>query len=429
MAVIFFIAAALMLSGCIVGDIDILYSLPQTQEKYQQLQQLIDAELEAGSEYSAPTGGSLRQSVQLVEINGDGVEEAVVFLRDENRTPEICVYKQDGGLYTLAYKLTGQGSSIGHVEYADLNGDGSQELIVSWEDNDLATVMAYSLRIGPAEILLTVSCTDFLVGQIYADGDDEELERNIVATLNMSGKRGVVELFFTDGNRNVERTQAELSEAMVTADRFRLSRISGGTDAVIVEGHFQDAGGVKYLTDVLVLDGKSLENVALQQGNKSAPVRDVYVFSRDINGDGAIDVPYPMPIYGGENYYLLDWMTFDAQGGVYLCATTYHDIGQGWYYVLPLEWRDGFSVSYDGERVTFYTGGEQEVELLRIYVFSGENRNESAALPGRFVLARSGTIIYAAMFPPGSGEYNQKSRDEVIDRFNIITTEWDAGIV
>ena len=64
-----------LISGCSPIAIDELYSLPQPPEKYVQLQKLIDEEIAAGSEYSAPISGNYRQSVQLHDLDGDGQEE------------------------------------------------------------------------------------------------------------------------------------------------------------------------------------------------------------------------------------------------------------------------------------------------------------------------------------------------------------------
>ena len=48
-------AVLLTLSGCYSGSIDQYFSLPQPSEEYRQLQGLIDQEIDAGSEYAAPT--------------------------------------------------------------------------------------------------------------------------------------------------------------------------------------------------------------------------------------------------------------------------------------------------------------------------------------------------------------------------------------
>ena len=85
----FLLLAALLfcLSGCYSGNIDQYFSLPMASEEYRQLQSLIDEELASGSEYAAPIHGSYRQSVQLSDVDGDGVitnRDALMLLQAAN---------------------------------------------------------------------------------------------------------------------------------------------------------------------------------------------------------------------------------------------------------------------------------------------------------------------------------------------------------
>ncbi len=59
--------AALLLtaSGCFRMTADELYSLPQVSKEYLKLQEQINTVLASGAEYSPPTAGPNRQSVQL----------------------------------------------------------------------------------------------------------------------------------------------------------------------------------------------------------------------------------------------------------------------------------------------------------------------------------------------------------------------------
>ena len=53
------------LTGCFKISADELYSLPQPSREFLKLQERINAVLAAGAEYSPPTAGPNRQSVQL----------------------------------------------------------------------------------------------------------------------------------------------------------------------------------------------------------------------------------------------------------------------------------------------------------------------------------------------------------------------------
>ena len=166
-AVLLLAALLFCLSGCYSGNIDQYFSLPMASEEYRQLQSLIDEELASGSEYAAPTHGSYRQSVQLSDVDGDGADEALAFFRDAAKNPRINIYDSENGEYRLVLSLSGEGSSIGRIDYADLTGDGRKELLVSWQISAGVSVLSvYSLAGWSGNALLSTDSTEFVTGDI-----------------------------------------------------------------------------------------------------------------------------------------------------------------------------------------------------------------------------------------------------------------------
>ena len=79
----------LLLSACMFNSSpEEMYELPHIPEEYAALQEKIDELVTAGAEYAAPISGTNIQSVQLVDLDGDGTEEAVAFFRNSTNTPE-----------------------------------------------------------------------------------------------------------------------------------------------------------------------------------------------------------------------------------------------------------------------------------------------------------------------------------------------------
>ena len=126
------LAFCFILGGCsgFDGSGDELFALPKTAGAILALQSAIDEAMEGGGEYSAPVGGLNRQSVQMSDLNGDGTEEAILFLRMPE-TLKICVYEQDSeGSYSLFAEAEGEGVNFDSVGYADLTGGGTLDLLV-----------------------------------------------------------------------------------------------------------------------------------------------------------------------------------------------------------------------------------------------------------------------------------------------------------
>lgn len=437
--VVLFILVA-MLSGCVnIGNIDELYSLPQPQDEFLQLRDLIDEEKAAGNEYLAPTAGSRRQSIQLTDIDGDGREEALAFLRNKDLVPKICIYKNNEGVYELASTITGEGTAIGRVEYADLDGDGLSEILVSWKTStELMLVSAYSLKDWNTAVMLSENCADFLVGDIDGNGLSD------VAVLNFDDDEGGVEVFFSDRAGEITHTRANVSKSMKDADRFRVSTIAGNVPAIFVEGQYTDEEtGTWYLTDVFVFSEDKLSNITMDSETMDSSAKRQYeVYSCNIDGDedGTLEVPFAEQVYTQPKvtaqYYVFDWYSYDISGASVPCLSTYHNYNDGWYLVLPDKWRNGFTVrratDSSGERSvvisTYNQWTDKVTDIITIYMLTDENRSDRAQLGGRFILYSSEGTIYAAEFKDTYDSYvTEEQKQDMIARFHLIYSEWNIG--
>ena len=81
----------LVLSGCFIKTVDELYALPKHSDEYNNLQQAIDQLMAQGAAYSAPVSGVNQQSVQLADLDGDGEDEAIVFLKTGGEKPLLSL--------------------------------------------------------------------------------------------------------------------------------------------------------------------------------------------------------------------------------------------------------------------------------------------------------------------------------------------------
>lgn len=428
--------ALLLLSGCSISEIDELYSLPQPPREYLKLQELIDAEIASGCEYAAPTTGSFRQSVQLADLDKNGTNEALVFLRNKDLQPLICVYRKVSGAYELAAKITGEGSAVGRAEYADIDGDGLSEVLVSWEVNsEMRLLKAYSIRNWTPSALFDESCLDFQTGDINSDGITD------VLALSIETSGGHVDMFSFDKQGNMIKKSVKLSPSLKRVDRFRIANIENGIPAIFVEGSYSIDESGFLLTDIVIFSDGELKNIALDTNTGNSLTKRQYeIYSTDIDGNGSLDVPYAEKLEnsaaGTAEYYVFDWYTYSAEGSRRLCASTYHCYTDGWYFTLPESWRNNLIVrrisSISGERAVVFSvkggDGEKPSDLLTIYTLTDENRADRAKIGNRFELFNSETVIYAAEINEDSGLPNdEEGKQSIINRFHLITSEWITG--
>ena len=74
--------ACLLLAGCRMDStVEELFTLPRLPTEYTTLSRQLDQLLSEGYEYMAPTSGRNIQSLQMVDIDGDGQDEALAFFQ------------------------------------------------------------------------------------------------------------------------------------------------------------------------------------------------------------------------------------------------------------------------------------------------------------------------------------------------------------
>ena len=88
--------------------------------------------------------------------------------------------------------------------------------------------------------------------------------------------------------------------------------------------------------------------------------------------------------------------------------------------------------SVTGERSVIFSVADEKgnvlYDYLVIYTLSGDNREERAALAGRFELHTEGGTVYAAQLLASSPGYGaQLTEQDVQDSFHIIYSDWETG--
>lgn len=426
----FLLLAALLfcLSGCYSGNIDQYFSLPMASEEYRQLQSLIDEELASGSEYAAPIHGSYRQSVQLSDVDGDGADEALAFFRDAAKNPKINIYDSENGEYRLALSISGEGSSIGRIDYADLTGDGQKELLVSWQiSSGLSVLGVYSLAGWSGDVLLSTDSAEFVTGDINRDGCDELLNLRAANSTTY-----LVDQYTFPLGQEPQATSAALSAGISALQRLRMVTLAGDAPALLAESTLTTGDLV---SDLFVCRDGSLINLTMNRTTQISETRRSYslVYAQDIDGDGSTEIPHPQQLYsrGDEVFWSIAWFRYDASGRASMIMTTYHCVTDNWYLVLPSGWDVGLMVRRDdsvsGERAVILSRLRSDGSLedyVAIYAITGENRYERARLDNRFLLQEEGTTVYAAKILDGKTDENT-----IRSRFHVIYTDWSSGSV
>ena len=130
-ALLLMMSLSLVLAGCAMPKLTLdpeeLYALPELPARYTTLNQQLNAIQESSAEYAAPVSGSNIQPVQMVDLDGDGREEALAFFRQSDGEKPLKIHiftADDDNSYRQAAVIEGSGLAIYSVDYSDIDGDG-----------------------------------------------------------------------------------------------------------------------------------------------------------------------------------------------------------------------------------------------------------------------------------------------------------------
>lgn len=419
--------ACLLLAGCRMDStMEELFTLPRLPTEYTTLSRQLDQLLSEGYEYMAPTSGRNIQSLQMVDIDGDGRDEALAFFRLNNgeKPLKIYVFHSREDSYELTSIIESSGTAIDSIYYEDLTGDGRKELIVGWKISaDVQTVTVYDMRPGPVQLMQS-NYTRLSFQELNGDGIP-----SLLLLQTNSDNQPVAEFCsWQEGSLSVSHrcalssTMAELNQGSVVT-----GKLDQDTPAVFITGI--NSQGIA-VTDILVWqEDAGLVNAALDRSTglsaATAPYRQLT--PQDINGDGITELPRPGSSVSDTKQ--ADGMVFWEQyrpDGLATVERTYHCLSGGWYFILPEDWTGEVTAlaSDAGIGETQVTLSVQGEKALSICALTGENRERRALRGNRVVLKRRTGTIYAA---ETLSEIYSLDEETLRQNFNLIVHSWDAN--
>ena len=430
------------LSGCFSISADELLTLPAQPQDAVELQNQIKKQQTLGAQL-APPAGVQSQAIQKQDVDGDGVEETVIFYRRQGENPlYIMFYRKTTDGYEPFAVIEGEGEAIESVDYVDMNNSGVPEILVGWQAGQgvLKALDIYRLQAGQMTRLKSISnYSAYTLQDFNGDGRQELL----ILRKDMSALTCMIEMYgyVSEGDEIEMISEAPLSNGIGAILRFKTGLLSDRHPAAFVVSQY-DAGSV--VTDIFTLRDGTMRNVTR---NEETGVSDATVrwytkpVGIDINGDGIMDIPAPMelPPYDPEaenqdTQWVIQWHSFDSWGVPWVEMTTWHNYTDSWYLVLPEAWLPGLTVTRlspsAGEKgVVFAVRGETGPprDLMVIYSLTGDNRKELSEKEGRVPLLENTEMIVAAeILPWADGPYTIDA-EELTGRIFEIQKEWITG--
>ena len=465
----------LLLTGCLFRSPSELYKLPEVSAGYEMLEAAIKGvkhslEVESGTnpEVAVILAGDNTATIQLQDLDGDGEREsALAFIRvpGVEKPLKIFIFRQIGECFQVTGLVEGSGTAIYSIDYVDLNGKGTKELVVNWQlGTGVYQLGAYTLDElelprddGTArpvtkvdrestlatELLLTgstaaVDGASVTSGYQLLDLDRDTRMEIALVKLDAGGVGSQLAVYGWHEGAFVCVDSVNLSSGLTNLNRVRANYLKGDlfTPALYITGTLNDGSRV---IDVVAYQDDRLENLSLDREtgvSREHLLGYTDVNPTDVDGDGVVELPTPIALpSAGENttsnFWLIDWGRYHENGKRTHVMTTYHNVADSWYLEVPGSWKDKIVISrrdqISGQREVIFSlwrGENAEPRaFLSIYRLTGSNKQVQATSGSRFILREEENVIYAAKFYD-SGWDCGLDENGLIQSFNTIQTSW-----
>ena len=313
-----------------------------------------------------PSRGNYRSAIVQHDINKDGVLESFAFYSTQDRettTMNINVIVKKGETWKSIAIQSINAGGVDRIDFCDLDADGNDEILVGWEIYGTSELKLAVYSLG--EKTLTQRLLEQYNHYTYCDLDKDD-KREIFIVRSFPGENRNSAHLYTLTSVGVSLlSTCELDSTAKTINHPVVSTLSNGKPAIYLD----EIKGVGAVTEVIFLEKGQLQNPLMDKETKetSVTLRTATMESRDINGDGIIEIPVRRDVptvtknTESQKQYLTDWCSF---GGETLTPqiTAFMNLEEKYYYVIPKKWIGAIAILRDVENA-----------LTEIYRFDSES--------------------------------------------------------
>lgn len=434
------IVAALVIacSGCSLNffSVESLLSPPLQSGKNGEVQAAFNNLMKDKKfQLKTPVSGEFQSSFVLFDINGDGVDESVVFYSDSSVESSVRMalleYKDEK--WVISSDIKGAGSGVFDVSFSDLDADGIYEIFVSWSlfDNKTIKIISVYAPVSDSRGLYSLDSlgNEYCNSKNFADFNGDLRNDLVIVYLDDTGNvpKSYLRLFSLSENRElVKYSEILLDGAITSVTSIQSDTIKAGHESYarlfidcqkndrmifteMVYWNLVDACPVRAIKNPSVTTARSLE-----------------VQCQDIDQDGYIEIPVITKLYGDEKqlsvtdydevytFTLLNWLNETGDTGESEIRTLFNPLDS---YLFKFPWESEVSVRYDSVRnALLFCKWDEENGSYGDELFSIAYRDSSDEETYGDVLyeSQNGTYYYEIT---GNGESFGITDNQVISSF------------
>lgn len=325
--------------GCaFVGDNDELVSPPELTGELSLIADALYDKTGSDCDLEYPTAGTYRSAIVLQDIDGDGISEAFAFYNtadDEMTTLHINAICRQDDKWVSVSDQTIIATGVEMVEFCDLNGNGTKEIMVGWDVNGTSEKKLSVFTFEKAKLTqqLIQAYTNFLC----CDLDDNGSNEIFVHHLSTADKTNKAMVFGFRDDEMVQTAGCIMDASVKSANAPVLANLSNGKKAIYID----EIKGVGSVTEVLYVSDGEIVNPLLDSVNSLENIltyRAASIETKDINGDGILEIPVasdlPNADADGEKLYYTNWCSFDGKQ-LSVRLVTVVNMVDGYYLTVP----------------------------------------------------------------------------------------------
>ncbi len=401
----FCLSACLLLTGCTIGaSVDAMLKPPSLSREQQQIYVALQDAVGSNITLQYPRSGTNLSAFTVVDLDDDGDDEAIVFYEKTSLTAaennlRIGVLDQVDDRWQSVCDIPADGTEIECVEIAAIGTDRPNRIFFGYSGADqsdkLLTVYAY--EDGVMSELFQTSYTMFQVADLDADQNRELL----VLGRATDGAAASAAMYRYEGGEMSLSGKLELRTAFSDYSQVAYSQSGGEIPEIFIDGA---VGASTLQTEILRVEEGTLSYVLPDSDAVVSTARSVGYLSRDIDGNGSVEIPVQQSFPGyeedaSEQVRLTRWLGLSGTKLVEQCRG-YFSLSDGCMFFLPLDWYGTVTAVNDtlsGDIVFYRYDGEMTehmTELLRYGSVSDAEEAQERESDGYMLLYTRGNASY-----------------------------------
>ncbi len=292
-------ALALLLSGCstaLGGSAEALLRAPQLTGRTVAVQRALTAHVSGAVTFKYPASGDFLSPFLFGDWDGDGAEEAaVLYTAEDTANVFLAILEPDGDGWRVTQTTEGLSGEVESIATARLRDESSLQLLVGYgsAQGDRYLVV-YFYQDEALQTVISQSYAELLLTNITGLADAQDL---ILALPSEGENAGISLQLLTNTADGFRSTQTvSVGQGQITAcTALHAGTAADGTPYVVVDGWAGAAPGSLFSTFVTYNAETGFLNTwlpdALTDPYTETLRYDTTLTSRDIDGDGDIDIP------------------------------------------------------------------------------------------------------------------------------------------